>query len=638
MTAILIFLSVVGWTANGSLLVRRFFWLPIRDSISADRTSVGALLLALPMAWYVGLGLRGVTVSWSYYLGQPATQALWLTGLIGLLGLGATIFRGFPKLKPRLKPSRLSKAELGVLITLIALLVSYAWRTINPWFENDEAIVYGYIARAIANSFVFSDFIEYRFGHHYGPKMIEALDAQLFLFNFDPLLPKLFRLWNIFMGGLLVSGFVYCIAGASRLWALVMFTALFAVPELAHLGVSLKVDSMVMGFELAAIIALAIGLMNYKGTDSKSLVGVALLLALCGFASRQSGLYLAALCTMIFAWLSIRSRRWVPQALGTIIFWGICAVAYIYNYKAFGNPIFPFKAPGPFANGEFLVTLEEYRTNLNLKFLPPVLNELYLLVHLALGLEVRPGIAWIPHALHRSHGMIWLSPALLSVFAAPFFIRKKIIVVLLGVFAYLYAFWCSGVHFSRVFLAASMIPVIIGVVIASLDRKKLNNAQRITQTIVKAGLAGTLVFAALYFAKYSPRYPHTWKAAVSSDARFDSDVRLLLETGEKHIPSKAEIDKINEILRSMGKVRVAATTFTGRWVTILFKHGLITDSHHSKLVTPENFEQTYQHIGCVLIDKDYEPKLIAQKNYVDKTFPENRFTSNNKKWRLQCRN
>lgn len=640
MTALLVTASVLGWWAWGGFLVKTLLWKQLRDTCQTERARSAVVLIAMPLTWYLGQGVRGLVVSWGYYLGYPGAHVLWLTGVLGVAGFFATV-QVFSKSKPSFKaPSlpRFSGPEYALIAVLLVVSVNFAWRAINPWYENDESLVYGYFAKAIANGWVFTDFIAYKFGHHYGPKMIEALDAQLFAVNFDPLLAKIFRFANLVMSGFLLSGFVFCAVGVARLWAIALFVLLLAVPELAHLGVSLKIDAMVMGFEIAALVALFLALLNRKSDAALNLSGAALFLSLCGFASRQSGLYLAVLCSLVFASFAIKRPRWPIAALATIALWAICSVGYIYNYKAFGNPLYPFQAPGPFSSGQYVFTLDHYRGYLNLKFLPPVLNEFYLLIHLALGFEVRPHLTFLPHAPGRSLGMIWLSPAMLAIFAAPFFIKQRTIAILTAVFIYLYVFWTQGVHFSRVFIAASMIPVTIAVLIASLRASSLEKSQRAVQKLVVMGLAATLLMGAYYITKYSKRYPHTWAAAYSSEARFASDVALLESLGEKNIPNKNEIELLTEKLRSLGKVRTGATTFSGRWVSILLKHGFIVDSHHQYDANAGDLEQIYRYIHCVLIDSDFALRLPIHREFVSGTFPRTHFESQDKKWRLQCRN
>ena len=152
---------------------------------------------------------------------------------------------------------------------------------------------------------------------------------------------------------------------------------------------------------------------------------VALSLALFSFASRQSGLYIAFLCAafMVFLLFKELCKRFSLKPcfifVGLVLLATFCAAGYLANIKIYGNPIFPFEAPWPFDRGEYMVTVDHYRSFLNILGLPPVILQFYLLFALGIGIEMIDKFlalpSFFPMALERTVSMGWPNPILFVV-------------------------------------------------------------------------------------------------------------------------------------------------------------------------------------------------------------------------------
>ena len=224
-------------------------------------------------------------------------------------GIYATIRQTFFYIK-------FSKFEWLLFFTIIMLILFYLYRSGIPWVEHDEMAVYGFLSKLIANGWSYEDVLNgWRWTVHSGPKMTESLDAQLFMLLNDPFLVRFSRFIGLMACSLGIFSFLRFF-NVRRLWSLFAVAIFLSTPEICLLGLFLKVDAVIMSYELCALMNLTVAIWGYRYHPVKERERIvlpfavtALILSFSSFGSRKSGLYIALFATLIFLWLSFQAYR-----------------------------------------------------------------------------------------------------------------------------------------------------------------------------------------------------------------------------------------------------------------------------------------------------------------------------------------
>lgn len=573
--------------------------------------------LVIGLGWALGLGAQGLIASWCYYLGLSQFPAVLVCGVAG--GLLAWTLRGQWGATLSINLSRVcSWPNVLGLTLLIGALSPHLLRVILPWYDQDEITVYGYLSKLIAQGWTFPEVVAIWTGCvHFGPKLGECLDGQAYMLANDIWAIRLGRVFGLAAIGAICSGMLRSFRAPSLYgWAAAACALL--TPELtAYLGVSLKVDAVVMLFEFSALCALTIAWIRYlaigRGSGSPknprdqetvlSPAELACVLALFAAATRQSGLYAALLCGASFVWFSW-PRPWALSALPlrrvTLLaaLAGVAGIGYWANWAAFGNPIYPFKAPWPFSAAPFLTSLANYSKNLNIQG-PLGIVQLYLIPHLALGLEMRnlpfPPHTPFPHALLRGQSMGWLNPTLLTVFLWPFAVSLRPALVLGAIFLWQFLIWSLGVQYSRVFIGSSLLmPLLCGY----LCWARFPTATRWSALVQKlAFLLLTLTICLLL--PLGLRW--TWlrigpapQTIMTAAGRFEYNASVMSKFSQgMAMPTQADAAAFDEILATLPRPVVGVMSLAGNGVHTLFKQGFFVDGtlageHDAVLLGPDN--------------------------------------------------
>lgn len=557
-----------------------------------------AAMLASGLGWALGLGMRGLAASLGYYLGVLPWLPMLACGLAG--AVLAVLCRSQTRflLPGGALRKATPEAKVGLALFACALLFHLA-RVPLPWADQDEITAYGFLTKMIAQGWTFPEVVRVWAGSlHFGPKLAESLDAQLYLLAGDTWLVRLGRLANLCAVGLVCTGMLRALGAPLALgWAVA--ACVLATPELAYLGVSLKVDAVVMLLEVGSLILLALAWLAHlpggpeaQGADAVArqettlrCAVLACLLALFAAATRQSGLYAVFLSGTSLLWLAGRSRAprglWLRLALLACV-GALAGSGYWANWAAFGNPIFPFKAPWPLSEAAYLTTLERYREQLNILG-PPGLVQLYLIPHLALGLELRhmpfPPYSDFPHALVRGQSMGWLNPTLLGIYLWPLALRLRPALVLGALFLAQYAFWCLGVHYSRVFLGPS---ILMAVFCGYLCWAEPGTGQRM-EFVVRWTARGILILTLCLLLPLGARW--SWQqlnaaplALLTSQGRSESAAQRLTQlSGLLVMPSQADAALMDAALAPFAKPVVQVASSAGRGMHVFFRRGFFVD-------------------------------------------------------------
>ena len=631
-------------------------WPTLRPLFSSDGAPFHATLIVVSAAWFLAMGLRGIAGMWGYYNDVPISTVVFVVGLIGLAGwafglhhlhrawskgaLHGFFRRGAIHLTPW-------EFVLSAILSLQFLL--YAYTAIIPWLGWDEMVIYGGLAKQIANGWVTQDLEIFSTNTFMfsGDKLGEIVAAQEIYAVMDTYLARGLRVLNLIFVSIGFYGVLRWL-GAARPWSLIGISGFLAVPELVWAGTSLKVDIVTMALEISALLLLSVALVSllpqhrHKVQRRSNLLIVAVALSALAFASRLSGINLLALVGLTAAVFIIWETGSVPsKTLRILALTGIvalCGIGYFVNILDFGNPFYPFQGPWPFGGGDYAVTFEAWEAKVNLLGFPPVIEQFYLLFHLALGIEAwtwKFGITLLPHAKSHAATMLWLSPAMLSIFLVPFFFKRTGSIVILGaVFIYWFTVWSLGFHYSRVFIAGSSVPVLIAAVIVSLNGAMLSKTQLYLRNLLAGGLILILLgFIPFQIYKVFSEYPHM-NPFGGSEARHKANVEAL----KKHpnfrkfteYPSLVEAEAISDILGSYSKALVH--TDRPEAFHILFENGNFIGTNFGD---PGRL-QLRDEADCILLARDSvfseEQRTIARLAFTDV-----KFTSSSNDWQLRCR-
>jgi hypothetical protein len=242
--------------------------------------------------------------------------------------------------------------------------------------------------------------------------------------------------------------------------------------------------------------------------------------------------------------------------------------------------------------------------------------------------------------------MQWLSPVMLTIFAAPLFFKKNANIVLMSTtFVFFYTFWSLGVHYSRVFMAGSTLTIIIAGMMAAVEREQLGRFSYYVQNCVRVALWGAVIWLSVISVKWTLMWPHNISSLYSQDARMESNIKLLQEfpedQREHQLPTLDELDSISDILDGMPGVKVIAITPSQRLVSILFRNGLFGDrpkfngdgTINEDRVTAEELFNKYD---CALINRQIGLTDI-QYATVANHFLRNVFETQDALWQVRCR-
>ncbi len=538
------------------------------EGIFSEEKERGYFFLFLSfLAWALANGLMSLVLVWGYFADASLLFRSSLNGAVGfvLFLIGWPVVGRFRKVVRFLPFSKFERREKFILGFLAIVLVLYVYRVSLPWGDHDETAFYGYLSKLISGGRTFKDILRENFYIGFvRSQLVQSWDAQLYGLVNDTYLIRLGRLANLLFCGLGIFSFLRLIR-VSRFWSLAAVAGFLSVPELSYLALSLKVDSVVMMFELAALLAVAWAVLIYW-RDKRSaglsqaafyLVTTALLLSAFAFGNRFSGIIpmvLSAGCAWFF--LTRTTKRPIVSLLGVLVlfafFMFISAPGYWVNLALYGNPIYPTKPFWPFQNGQYAYGME-FWSNYNIVGLPPVVLQAYLIFALGIGLELLakavPFLNFLPMAQIRTTSMGWPYPFILCIFFWPFFMRSnRALNIIAGLFVFQLIFWSMGLHYSRLFVASSALMILAAVIMADAAVSPGDVLRVRLQKTIRVWIIFSLVLSFLmqvwWFGK---RY---WgPVLVTSEQRYHAKVGFLKSKDylETNVPTLEEAEVLNRL-------------------------------------------------------------------------------------------
>ena len=658
MISIVVSISVLFAVTGFFLIVYRCVNTYLTPRISGffkiNTHSAAIQIFLIGISWTLSTSLRGLISVWGYYLGIPIQLVCLLSGVLGLVFVVTCrdailiLFRFCQSVSFKI----LRKTEWILFIVIVLSLLCYLYRTGIPWLESDEMTVYGFLTKLMANGWSFTDIIDaWGMTVHSGPKMTESLDAQLYLINNNTFFVRIGRLIGLVSCSLVIYSFLR-LFHVNRFWSLFSVACFLGTPEFSSIAVSLKVDSAVMTYELSAMLLLGMiiwGHWTYQGKEYAEFIvqlsAIALILASAATGSRKSGMYVAFITLIILLFSLYQAHRnkystiSYPKLGFLLIFVVLLFAGYWANMYVYGNPIFPFKAAWPFNNGEYIKTIDDYRSIYNIVGLPPIIKQLYLILYMGLDLEkVDKYIklsSFLPFVKYRSSSMSEPFPLLLSLFMLPFFTRYRKILCVLGVlFVYQLFMWSSGVHYSRVFLASSSVSVVIASIMAALNPLQMSKLNKMLQNILRAcliillfGIFSILSFRTIKLYNYAgltytkqQQYDFLYRLFYHSWYRTFKTKRWYKED---KCPKRTDIKQINRIISNYSKAYIGIISASGRAISVLFKDGFFM----------EYSDTDFQKTDIIIINKRFPPLKELFPNIRVK-FPSLLYESSDHNWKV----
>jgi hypothetical protein len=602
------------------------------------------------LAWSVSSGLMALPLVWGYFINSSLLFRYSLNGAIGfvLLAIGLPVLRNYRGMMVLFSHVKLERKEKFILGFIVILLLIYLYRVTLPWADNDEVEIYGYLSKLIAGGRTFGDI--FREGGLFGyvtSYLVQSRDALFYGLVNDTYLVRLIRLINLLFCGLGIFSFLRLIR-VGRFWSLVAFAGFLSTPELAYLALSLKVDSVVMMFALAAFLSVLLGLAVYLQKKSLQWVSVlaicfssvALLLAAFAFGNRFyeiSTMILCAVCVWFF--LTKQTKRPFVSLIGvlalSIILMFIACPGVLYNLFIYNNPIYPVKPPLFFQNASYTMISTQLKTECNIVGLPPVILQIYLIFALGVGLElavkVLPFLSHLPMAvLKTSSSLGWPYPLIFSIFFLPFFIKyKKVLIFIALIFIFQLFFWSLTLHFGRLFIATNVLTILIAVIIADCnlpiqDRLRLN-LQKVLRYWIIFSLAFSFIFQCWWFAK---RYYGIF--LFGADKRYKAKIGFLKTKTymEQNELTLRETLMLNGFFKRENKPIVYVFTYSRGAVHILFDKHI----HIKELSIGDPFSGGGRYL---LINPDYlKNTKIVNRDILLRYFPIHVLTTPETKWEL----
>lgn len=644
--ACLIVLSIS--LAAGHFLLRRAGFLT-----DSDR-SVSQSLFGLCLQYGMGYGTLGFILDYCYFLNVPRyISNIAIVALFVLCCADAVkekfhlyLFERMRTIVARVYSGNKTRFIRFYYVAGILLVIIYLPKVLIPWYDHDEMAIYGYMAKLIGNGWSFQDFSPDTPADM--PMMVQSLDGMILYLTHSTLAVRMIRLINLMGLGLALFTFLRSF-GIAKPYCAAAFCGLFSIPELGFLATSLKVDSTVMFFEAFGILALTKSFLSDDDTGGLRWSALGVAFSSFAVASRMSSIYLLGLCLLRFLYTIYKTRhvdklsnlRIVPLA-----FVCIGAISYVTNWLVYNNPLHPFSTP-LFNSGIYAESLDVWRGRYNID-LPSPLLQLYLVPHLALGWEVHPIWLRLEKLLGFSFvratdgvSMSWLSPAMLGIFLAPLYFSVKAIRVLALEFTFLLVVWSFGIHYSRVFLAASLIPILISIMIMAGVWPDSG-----VKTVMARGVGYAFVLMTVVLLSEHAKHLvalRQFMVLPEKQAIFAANKRLLDDynrQGDSMDLTRRDRDSMDAILADSHKPVVLTATRIGPVLHILFSDGLFKDL---SIANPEpsrirEYVTTFP-ASHALLKRDskifaFDPKL---REVFASAFPVLLYASNGGIWELRGR-
>ncbi|MBI28967.1 MAG: hypothetical protein CMI95_03630 [Pelagibacteraceae bacterium] len=628
---ILSYLGIIGLLSH---ILYKHLWANLYNCLKRNNAEDTTLILFLSVCWFSCLGLVGVISSIFFYLDISNYISRIFIFMIGIFGLIYVFFQSgnlkllFSNIEQGKNNKLLLKEKYLLAITFLIFLI-YIYKSTVPWFDNDEITQYGYYTKLAYDGWTISDDV---FGLF--TRFSEVAYSFYYSITESNLLPKIIRSIGIMFNSLTI----YCVCRfllATRFIALLGSVVFLVTPELAYIGTSMKTDVVLMGFELTGLLLFSLGIcsISFKAINKINIPKYvpkiflfSIIFCMLGMASRNSGLYSLILVSIVGLPIILIKLESIFIKLkyliiiltsGTLIFSGI-----VYNIVSYLNPFYPLGGPWMllFPGGEYDSSwnlkgglyADAYNINIGI----PIINDFYIIIYHALGFE-DPKWQFLNLPSRPDPAATgWLNPVLLIVFLAPFYFKSKDILLIFFSFVVLYLFWSNGLQYSRIFVAASSLSILIVIKIIALNHTGLILGGI---RIFIIFLLNILVIVFFYYQIQWARYQNPYGLSIisSDETIYESNSRRSFDASEWHLYDD------NEKERLLGKEKLekhlSFNDFTKiKEIISLTDQRLIVFNMIDKIKYMHILFSKGYYINLEIVDKnlvlDYIEKVPLEKN------------------------
>ena len=438
------------------------------------------------------------------------------------------------------KKIKIQRNIFTVIITITLLF--YLNRIFLDWNDEDEIYQYGYISRLFAEGWI----IEEKFfdrGFNTFIRIGEIYSSLFYFINKNFFLIRLIKF--IFFLLLLIQfyNFINFLTRSKKISELSTLL-LCLIPELSYVGFfSMKTDFVLFVYETAAIIFFlyfSIILLRKKENYSKNnflLLYLSLYLASISLALRLSGIYLFFIISLLSILLFIKNRRifYENRKIISITILLICFAVFpqvIKQILEFNNPFHPIGGwwTDLIENSKFNTNwyLSNAKENYNIQIQFPIVNQIYVLIYISLGLSKEYLLHLHDYLIHPidKAGSGWISPVTLITFLAPFYFKKSNEIILTSlIFLFLFIAWATGIQIVRVFLGTSVLGIIIFAQIISIEKNMISELYKKLSIL-------TILLLFCYHALTSIRSNPYGPFVLRSDVKFNNNLIKTLHRNE----------------------------------------------------------------------------------------------------------
>ena len=512
----------------------------------------------------------GRSNSYLAFLFQSEHQCLSCTLVSALFSGNFFLIKDRTKL-PELFEFNLPKDKIELLLfgLISFIVINHFYRSLVPWWDEDEIHLYGLFTKLVASGWSNPDFSRFHPSDPFvvSPRLVELISSVFYKMSSSTLLPRLFRLICFIALSRLLYSFLRTI-GSSKKISLLLVLLFTGTPEFSYLTTSLKVDSLVLCFEFTSLLLILITFLKGKELGDDQIANLSLMAVLSAnlsFLSRYSSVYILLISIGVFVFHCLKRKNSfsMKKSLGFAVLCCFISFFYFRSVYLYGNPFFPFNSPWPFHNGKFLIHLDEWRGYYNLNWdVNPILKGLYLIFHTGMSLETTfyDSFKFIPHAKVKGNSLGWLNPTIMLFVISPAFFKNSRIRLVSLLFFVLYVFWLNGVTYTRVFIAPSSLAILLcGFLYEHVSFKK-----------VFLGLISLICcFQILYQSMYTlKKYHHSFLSHFSKTHEFKSNSLRFLPPFTLEESNKIDnlINEKSTVLTDYGRI--------GKNLNIFFRKGL----------------------------------------------------------------
>ena len=213
--------------------------------------------LKFSYSFVILFGLIGTISSFFFYINVRIEYSIVFVVLVSLI-CSSYLFNNKKYIEfLKLDFNKYILIEKTIFLLIIYLCLTYFFRALAPWSDQDEITQYGYRTKLIGTGFVYSDNIVKGW-----PQFSESSLSYFYYFFQSTIYPKIVKVFGLISISVMMYEFLR-LNELRRIWCLIGVLLFFITPEFSYMATSLKTDNTLMYFESTTIITMLI-FIKYK--------------------------------------------------------------------------------------------------------------------------------------------------------------------------------------------------------------------------------------------------------------------------------------------------------------------------------------------------------------------------------------